>query len=120
MLTELSGVAIDLGGTKIAVARFERGEVIDHHVEKTAADAPVADLINQMISLVRRVNLVQGEVIGVAVTGRIDAAGNWYAVNTRTLSTVEKIPLQKMLNHKLEHPCVVLNDAITDNGIRYL
>ena len=108
----LSGIAVDLGGTKLAVARFKHGALIDRHEEPTKNRASAQELVDQIVTLIQRVNVQADDTIGVAVTGRVDQLGRWYAVNSSTLSAANRIPLQHILTQRLDQSCVVLNDAV--------
>ena len=111
-LSTLSGVAIDFGGTKIAVARYENGVQIDRHQVATHGEVSVDQQIDAITDLLRQVRLTEHDLLGVAVTGRVDRDGNWYAVNTDTLTKIDKVPLLSLLAQRLESKLVVINDAV--------
>lgn len=95
--SELSGFAIDLGGTKTAAARIERGGIVDRLQTATEGTADAGRLIDTAAELLSRLGYASGVPLGVAVTGRLDRAGGWHAVNTGTLTGVSAIPLGDLL-----------------------
>lgn len=104
------GFAIDLGGTKIAAARFEGGVNVAQLRRETDGFASAGVLIEAMASLVEGLGYRRGARLGVAVTGKVDAEGRWQAVNRATLGKVNDIALHDMLAARLG-PATVLNDA---------
>ena len=85
--SSLSGVALDLGGTKLAAARVERGEVVARAQVRTRGTASTAEQVADMKGLARKVGLQATDRIAMAVAGRVDAEGFWRAVNAETLSS---------------------------------
>lgn len=106
----LSGFAVDLGGTKIAAARIERGQIVARATVPTDGRADATAQVQTIARLVREVGYFQGAPLGVAVAGRVDAAGHWHAVNRSTLSRIGGVPLAAMITDALG-PCRCLNDA---------
>lgn len=111
-MNDVSGVAVDLGGTKIAVARYLDGTVVDEHRVATERDAGSQSQVNTILQLLDKVHCSASDQIGVAVSGRVDSGGNWYAVNTETLSGIEQVPLKQLLEQRLKQPVTVINDAV--------
>lgn len=107
----VSGYAVDLGGTKIAVARIENGVITARLQQPTEA---AADLDGQLLAievLLAEVGYRHGEPLGVAVAGRIDRDGNWHAVNTATLSAINAAPLGRALRERFGERTLATNDA---------
>ena len=106
----ITGFAADLGGTKIAVARIELGEVAERRVVATDPDAGpethIATISEQLVDL----GYSNDAPLGVAVAGRVDTAGVWHAVNEGTLSAVKNVPLAEALTARLGD-ATCLNDA---------
>jgi putative N-acetylmannosamine-6-phosphate epimerase/predicted NBD/HSP70 family sugar kinase len=107
---QLSGVAIDLGGTKIAAARITAGRIVAQETTETAPHAPADAQVATIARLAKLVGHKPGAPLGVAVAGRIDDAGLWHAVNTGTLSAISAVPLARMIAAALG-PAVCVNDA---------
>ncbi|NRB16367.1 MAG: ROK family protein [Rhodobacteraceae bacterium] len=107
-----SGVAVDFGGTKIAAARLEHGRIIESERMQTDGDASVAEQIAAIGDLLAGLQLRADEAVGVALSGRVSRDGDWFAVNTDTLSQVVSVPLQEILSDQLGRRVTVQNDAI--------
>lgn len=106
----LHGFAVDLGGTKIAAARIEAGQIAARARATTDAGASGEALVAAMGSLLKELGYVRGDPLGIAVSGRIDAQGRWHAVNLGTLRAVSAIPLRDLARRVIGH-CRCLNDA---------
>ena len=107
----ISGYAVDLGGTKIAVARIREGRVETRLQGATSGAADLAGQLHAIAALLDKVGYRAGEALGVAVTGRLDRGGNWHAVNTATLSAIKAAPLRAMLREQFGPRAAALNDA---------
>jgi N-acylmannosamine kinase len=107
----VSGYAVDLGGTKIAVARIRDGLVTARLQQPTEATADLDGQLLAIEALLSEVGYRHGEPLGVAVTGRIDRDGNWHAVNTSTLSAISAAPLGRALRERFGERALATNDA---------
>ena len=107
----VSGFAVDLGGTKVAVARLRDGVVEDRLQRPTRGDADLAAQLQAIEDLLGEVGYRRGEPLGVAVTGRLDRAGNWHAINTATLSAITAAPLGRLLRERFGERATATNDA---------
>ena len=107
----LSGHAVDLGGTKIAVARIRDGQVVTRLQGATSGSADLDGQLQAMAALLDEAGYRPGEPLGVAVTGRLDRDGNWHAVNTGTLSAIKAAPLCAMLQQRFGSRVATINDA---------
>ena len=107
----LSGVALDLGGTKLAAARIANGEVVARAQVPTRGDATAAEQVADMHQIARKVDLQSSDRVGLAVAGRVDASGVWRAVNTETLSNLADVNLRLLASDLFGRPVTVLNDA---------
>lgn len=106
----LAGFAADLGGTKTAVARIEDGQVVDRRLVTTDPDAGPDAQIAAIAEQLAHLGYSNEAALGVAVAGRVDSAGIWHAVNQRTLTAVQNVPLATKLTTRLgDTTC--LNDA---------
>ncbi|MFG6661095.1 ROK family protein [Sulfitobacter sp. 915] len=109
-LDALTGFAVDLGGTKLAAARFERGKAVGRERCVTDGAASLEVQVDAMAQLLRRLGHRHGAPLGVAVTGRLDRDGRWGAVNVGTLSSISDVPLVDALMARFGAACA-LNDA---------
>jgi len=107
----VSGYAVDLGGTKVAVARLSDGMVEARVQQPTRGDADLAAQLQAIDALLGEVGYRHGEPLGVAVTGRLDREGYWHAINTATLSAITAAPLGRMLRERFGERAVATNDA---------
>jgi len=111
-LAPVSGVAIDFGGTKISAARLVDGKEQARAQVATDGNAAIDAQIDAICGLLDDLELAIDEPVGVALAGRVDADGVWYAVNTETLTKVNAVPLRALLEARLKRPVTVQNDAI--------
>jgi glucokinase len=94
-------IAIDLGGTKIAVASVsERGTV------RQRMEEPV-DRSSALEQIVRMAREIDGEAVGVAVPGLVRRDGTVWAPN---LPGWDRVPLARELKRKLRLPVFVESD----------
>ncbi|PRY22177.1 N-acylmannosamine kinase [Aliiruegeria haliotis] len=107
----LSGVALDLGGTKLAAARIERGDIVARAQVPTRGAASTADQVADMQDLARNVGLETSDPIAMAVAGRVDAGGIWRAVNSETLSNLSDVNLRTLGSDVFDRQVSVINDA---------
>jgi len=107
----ISGIAIDCGGTKTAVAKVEKGNVVDRLQTGTTANASAEQLVDEFAQLVRQLSPHRNERICAALTGRVDQQGMWYAVNQATLGSISKVPIASMLEKRFGRKVPVINDA---------
>ncbi len=107
-----SGIALDLGGTKIAAARIRDGVVIQRLMQSTDGAGTPESHVARMFEMARDLGLTADDRIGMAVTGRIDAAGFWHAVNAATLTDVQNANLLDLAQTAFGRPVPILNDAL--------
>ncbi len=106
----LEGFAVDLGGTKIAAARIGRGMVEERLQTATDGRAGPEAQLMAIASLLQRLGHARGAPLGVAVAGRIDARGDWHAVNRGILEAIERFPLAAALE-RMVGAAACCNDA---------
>ncbi|WP_424990817.1 ROK family protein [Fluviibacterium sp. S390] len=106
----LNGFAADLGGTKIAAARIENGKVVERLLAPTDPAAGPEAQIAAIRTLLDQLGHSKGAPLGAAVTGRVDRAGAWHAVNSGTLPAILGFPLEQELVRALG-AATCLNDA---------
>jgi N-acylmannosamine kinase len=107
----IEGYAVDLGGTKTAVARIVAGRVEERLQVLTKGHASVDAQIDVMAELLEQLGFQTGARLGVAVAGRVDATGRWQAVNSRTLSGIGGDSLLDRLRDRFGGNVNVMNDA---------
>ncbi len=108
----LTGLAIDIGGSKIAAARFQDGAIVARHRLATDGSLNVAAWIDTVGELLAELGDTSAEPVGVAVTGRVDGEGRWSAINTDTLSAVDGAPLADGLRRRFGPRVAAMNDAL--------
>ena len=104
-------IAVDLGGTKIAAARISGQKVVAREQAATDGYASPERHLATIVDLVERLRQEPDTNLGVAVCGRVDNKGNWYALNDRTLSGFSSFPLKSRLESHFGNPVNVMNDA---------
>lgn len=109
-LGTLEGFAADLGGTKIAAARFTAGRIVERRRAETDGGAAPEELIATMATLLVEMGYARGAPLGIAATGLVDARGGWRAVNQDTLRQVRDVSLTALIDAQLG-PAAILNDA---------
>jgi len=108
----ISGIAIDCGGTKTAVAKIENGEVVRRLQQFTKGDATPVHMVDSFFELVNQLDPHPEDRICAALSGRIDVEGTWYSVNHATLAGIGKVPIADMLKSRFKRTVPVLNDAV--------
>ena len=107
---EMTGFAIDLGGTKTAAARIENRKIIERKILPTYGAAALGKQLSAMADLLASVGYQRGDRLGVAITGRVDKVGVWYAVNQETLTEINASPIAKSFDDIIG-PATIINDA---------
>lgn len=107
----LDGMAIDFGGTKIAVARMRSGEIVKREQVATQPERSWQSQLDLLQSMLVSIGLEENEPVAMAVTGRIDEQGNWYAVNTDILGDKSVFPLLDQIQSRLDRSVTLVNDA---------
>lgn len=107
---QLNGFAVDLGGTKLAVAEVRAGQIIARHQGRTDQAAKPEAQLDAMADLLIAIGWHPGDVVGIAVAGRVGADGRWWAVNAATLSAIEGFDLRGAVARRFKR-AVALNDA---------
>ncbi len=105
-----SGIAIDFGATKVSSSKIIKGKFKQNNTEKTLAFKNNKTYISQIENIIQNQIDTNTKKIGIAITGRVDNKGNWYAVNKNNLGSF-KIPLKKIFNNKFKVEIKIMNDA---------
>lgn len=117
----ISGIAVDIGGTKTAAARIVGGRVVEKTTQPTDGGADLPAYLDGIGEMIRQLGWRQGggDRLGVTVTGRISAQGSWSAVNAGTLRCIEDAPLGAALIARFG-PVSWSNDAAAAALAEYL
>lgn len=110
-LEMVNGFAVDLGGTKLAVARIENGIIAERVQSLTIGDASADKQIASIEILLRKVGWNNVQPVCVAVAGRVCDQGIWSAVNTGTLTSIQDVRIKAQLSQHLNTEVYVCNDA---------
>ncbi|MBV9818139.1 MAG: ROK family protein [Solirubrobacterales bacterium] len=101
-------IGVDLGGTKIAVARLTGHALGDSTLEPTKLDGAEA-LLHQLVELVQRARGDELDGVGIGVPSVVDFdAGR---VVSSTNIPLADVPLREVLSDRLDVPVFVDNDA---------
>ena len=99
-------LAIDIGGTKIAAAWVNKGQIIERRQQPMATEPTgFMDAINQLV-----LGWPAPERVAVAATGYIDG-GKVYSVNQHIIEFWDGFPLELHLNTRFACPVVLMNDG---------
>ncbi|SNY90293.1 N-acylmannosamine kinase [Cohaesibacter sp. ES.047] len=107
----LSGAGLDIGGTKIAAARFDKGCIVARARAETIGQADINSQLDSMAALLQEVGHVSGTPVGAALTGRVTRNGDWMAVNRSTLSNLTGSNLKTLASDRFSGPVTLVNDA---------
>lgn len=102
-------VVVDIGGTKIAVARVENGAISERHQIATPRTGHGSDLTDAVAATVRKIT-AQPARLGVATTG-IVADGCLTALNPGTLPVENNYPIVAALRRRVGVAPLAVNDA---------
>lgn len=107
---DLNGFAVDLGGTKLAVAEVRRGQIIARRQGQTDGAASPDAQLDAMVDLLSAIGWHPGAPVGIAVAGRVGADGHWWAVNAATLSAIKGFDLRTAVTARFKR-AIAVNDA---------
>ncbi|QIG50599.1 ROK family protein [Nordella sp. HKS 07] len=102
-------VAVNIGGSKIAVARIEGGGITERHQTATPRTGHGHDLADAVATIVRKISANPAR-LGVATTG-IVAEGCLTALVPGTLPVENNYPIVASLRRRLGVEPLVVNDA---------
>ena len=110
-----SCIAIDLGGTKIAAALITDGCIEQRKQISTSNTATPEQQCDVLLQLIEPWQATS-QRLAVAVSGRVDRDGHWFAVNLKTFHELGNVnsgyPLRQYLSERTGKPVTVLNDAL--------
>ena len=102
-------IAVDIGGTKIAVAHIEAGAITKRLQIPTPRSGHGSDLTDAVAEQVRKIT-PSPQRLGVATTGMVDK-GCLTALNPQTLPVENNYPIVAALRRRLGAEVLVVNDA---------
>ena len=108
---ELNGFAVDLGGTKLAAARIEQGQLVERKQTITATDADANAQCEAIRDLLIEIGWTD-QPVGIAVAGRVTVDGQWSAVNKGTLTNLGEVAFRDVARQLLGVPVSLANDAL--------
>lgn len=101
-------LAIDIGGTKLALAIVVSGQVTHRVQIATPRSGRGSDIVEAIAGQAALLPLTTAA--GVATTGIVDH-GYLTALNPATLPIEDRFPLVEALKHRLSRPIMAINDA---------
>lgn len=107
-ISDSSVLAIDIGGTKIALAVVDDGAVIERVQVPTPRSGKGDDIVAAIVEEARKLPATRRA--GIATTGIVDA-GRLTALNPVTLPIEDRYALVKAVNLALGQPVIAVNDA---------
>jgi N-acylmannosamine kinase len=102
-------LAVDIGGTKIAVAIVRKGIIEERHQVATPSSKKPHDLTNILRKLLLPL-ACRADFVAVASTGIINN-GVLHALNPQNLGGLNEYPLQKVISDITQLNTLVINDA---------
>ena len=108
MIADGQFIGVDVGGTKVAAASWERGRLGPSHTHPTELSSTDA-LIEQLLTSIDEVRLPNARAVGIGVPSVVEFATGRirYSVNI----PLADVPLRKVLSEKTGLPVFVENDA---------
>lgn len=107
-ISERPALAVDIGGTKIALAIVVDGQVRQRRQIATPRTGRGADIVAAIAE--QASDLEEAPIVGVATTGIVDD-GHLTALNPATLPIEDRFPLVEALRTRLGWPVLAINDA---------
>lgn len=105
----MRGLALDIGGTKIAAALVQNGEITEHQQIATP-QAQAAEGLHQAIARLLSDYASQFDYVAVASTGIINR-GILTALNPKNLGGLAEFPLKASIARHTDKPIGLLNDV---------
>jgi len=101
-------IGIDVGGTKIACATLQAGELSESHLQHTELSSG-EKLVDQLIAAVEHARTAETRAVGIGVPSLIEFATG--RIRSSVNIPLEDVPLRELLTEKLGLPVFVDNDA---------
>lgn len=107
-ISEAGVLAIDIGGTKIALGIVVDGTVIERVQVPTPRSGRGVDIVAAIAEQARQMPVTKSA--GIATTGIVDD-GHLTALNAGTLPIEDRFPLVAAVRHELQRSVTAINDA---------
>jgi glucokinase len=101
-------IGIDVGGTKIACATLQAGELSESHLQHTEVSSQ-DKLVGQLIAAVEHKRTVQTRAVGIGVPSLIEFATG--RIRSSVNIPLKDVPLRELMTERLGLPVYVENDA---------
>lgn len=101
-------IGIDVGGTKIACATLQDGELSDSHLQHTELNSQER-LVEQLIAAVEAARTPDSRAVGVGVPSLIEFATG--RIRSSVNIPLKDLPLRELLTERVGMPVYVENDA---------
>jgi glucokinase len=101
-------VGIDVGGTKIAVATLQAGELSESHLHHTELGSQEA-LVDQLIEVIAQARTPDTKAVGIGVPSLIEFATG--RIRSSVNIPLKDLPLRELLSERVGVPVYVENDA---------
>ncbi|HKJ36501.1 MAG TPA: ROK family protein [Solirubrobacterales bacterium] len=101
-------IGVDVGGTKVSVARFAGGELDDPVIRPTET-ADAEQLIEELVAAIGEVRTADTDAVGMGVPSVVDFATG--TLRSSVNVPFENLPLRQILGERLGLPVFVDNDA---------
>ena len=101
-------IGIDVGGTKIACATLQDGELSDSHLQHTELESQER-LVEQLIAAVEAARTPDSRAVGVGVPSLIEFATG--RIRSSVNIPLKDLPLRELLTERVGMPVYVENDA---------
>ena len=101
-------IGIDVGGTKIACATLQAGELSESHLQHTELSSG-EKLVDQLIAAVEHARTAETRAVGIGVPSLIEFATG--RIRSSVNIPLEDVPLRELLTERCGLPVYVDNDA---------
>jgi glucokinase len=101
-------IGIDVGGTKIACATLQSGELSDSHLQHTELGSQ-EKLLDQLIAAVEHARTPESRAVGIGVPSLIEFATG--RIRSSVNIPLKDVPLRELMTERVGLPVYVENDA---------
>jgi glucokinase len=101
-------VGIDVGGTKIACATLQKGELSESHLQHTEL-ATQEGLLDQLVAAVEHTRTPETRAVGIGVPSLVEFATG--RIRSSVNIPLKDVPLRELMTERLGLPVYVENDA---------
>lgn len=108
----MKSIGVDIGGTTIKGALFERGIIVARAEVPTRAEGGREAISNNLFTVIDRLVSDDTACIGVASAGNINPATGEVVFATDNLTGWTGVNIKKIVEERYHIPCSVENDAI--------